>query len=89
MEFIGWLGSFCFAICALPQVIDTVKKKHADGFSHGLFWLWLFGEIFTIIYVWFEKYSVPLIVNYIFNLVLLSIIGYYKYFYGKTRKTNL
>jgi uncharacterized protein with PQ loop repeat len=89
IEFVGWLGSLCFAVCALPQVIQTVKEKNADGISHGLFWLWFFGEIFTIIYVWFDKYSLPLIVNYVFNLILLSIIGYYKYLYGKVRKTNI
>jgi uncharacterized protein with PQ loop repeat len=27
MELIGWLGSLCFAVCALPQVIQTVKEK--------------------------------------------------------------
>ena len=86
MELIGWIGGVSLAICAFPQVLQTVKQKHANGFSHGLFWLWLFGEIFTLIYVWFDKYSLPLIVNYVFNLILLSIIGYYKYIYGKTDK---
>ncbi len=84
MELFGWIGSICFALCALPQVFKTIKDGHADGFSSGSLWLWLFGEVFTIIYVWFDKYSLPLIINYIFNLILLSIIGYYKYIYGKT-----
>jgi len=79
MELVGWIGSACFAVCALPQVIKTVREKNADGMSHGLLWLWFLGEAFTIVYVWSAHFSWPLIVNYSFNLVLLSIIGYYKY----------
>lgn len=31
MELVGWIGSACFAVCALPQVIKTVREKNADG----------------------------------------------------------
>ena len=88
MEVIGWLGSACFALCALPQVVQTVKQKHADGFTHGLFWLWVFGELFTIAYVWLDKYSLPLLVNYSFNIAMLCIIGYYKYILPRLRSSR-
>lgn len=89
MELIGWLGSLCFAFCALPQAIQVHKEKNADGTSHGMLWLWIFGEIFTLIYVYSTSFSLPLVVNYCINLLILVVIVYYKYFYGKIRKTNL
>jgi uncharacterized protein with PQ loop repeat len=77
MELIGWLGSICFALCALPQAIHAYKTKSAEGITWGLLSLWFIGEILTIIYVLPKGYA-PLLFNYISNIVLLSIIIYYK-----------
>jgi uncharacterized protein with PQ loop repeat len=77
MEFIGWLGAICFAFCALPQAIHAIRFKTANGVTWGLLVLWTLGEIFTLIYV-LPKGYLPLIVNYVANLILLSIIIYYK-----------
>ena len=89
MEIIGWIGGICLSLCAFPQAIKVHKEKHADGTSHLMLLLWMIGEIFTLIYVLFAKFSLPLILNYSLNIVFVSVIVYYKYFYGKTRKTNL
>jgi uncharacterized protein with PQ loop repeat len=89
MEFIGWIGGFCLAVCALPQAIKVFKEKNADGTSHAMLWLWMFGEVFTLTYVVFEKFSYPLLINYSLNIIFVSVIFYYKYLYGKTRKTKL
>jgi len=77
LDTIGWLGAFFFAICAIPQAWQSLQEGH----SHGLSWLflifWLLGEIFMTIYVW-PTGDLPLLTNYIINLVLTSIIFYYK-----------
>ena len=79
LELIGWIGSVCLGICALPQAIQCYKEKHADGISHGLVWLWYIGELFTLIYIVLTNASIPLILNYSVNLLLLHVILYYKY----------
>jgi uncharacterized protein with PQ loop repeat len=89
MEILGWIGGFCLAVCALPQAIKVFKEKNADGTSHAMLWLWMFGEVFTLIYVLFEKFSYPLLINYSLNIVFVAVIFYYKYIYGKIRKTKL
>lgn len=89
MEIIGWLGGICLSLCALPQAIKVYREKNADGTSHLMLWLWMIGEILTLIYVCLEKFSLPLILNYSLNIVFVAIIFYYKYLYGKIRKTNL
>ena len=77
MELIGWLGSICFALCALPQAVMSYRQGHSDGMSWGLLLLWMVGEILTLIYV-APKAHWPLIFNYAGNLVLLQVIIYYK-----------
>lgn len=76
-EFFGWIGSALFAICGLPQALQSIK----DGNSRGLNWFfllaWFGGEIFTIIYVW-PKMDLPLLANYAVNLIFLGIMLKYK-----------
>ena len=55
MEIIGWLGSIMLSICGLPQAIESYKKKNSDGISWAFILLWLFGEIFALIYVVYKK----------------------------------
>ena len=77
LEYCGWLGSLLFALCGLPQAIQSYKDKN----SYGLNWLfiiaWFFGEIFTLVYI-IPKGDIPLIVNYSVNLIFVVIIAYYK-----------
>jgi hypothetical protein len=89
MEILGWLGGIFLSICAFPQVIKVSREKNADGMSHLNLWLWFFGEVFMLLYVVFQQFSLPLLLNYSLNLVFVTIMIYYKYLYGKTRKTKL
>lgn len=76
-EVVGWLGAFFFAICSLPQVIQSVRDGHSDGLAWLFLIFWLLGEIFMTIYVW-PTGDLPLLSNYIINLFLTAIIFYYK-----------
>ena len=73
---IGYLGGFLLAICAIPEVIRTIKDKRCHlGWPFLL--LWFFGEVFMMIYsVWLWDY--PLMFNYGFNITLLSVMLFYK-----------
>lgn len=78
-EIIGLIGAFAFAISALPQAWKSYDEGHSRGVSAGLLWLWLIGEVFTLIYT-LPLWKIPLLLNYGGNLVLLLIIMYYKYY---------
>ena len=78
IEVVGWVGAICFSICALPQAYKTWKIKHADDLSALFLWLWTIGEVCMLVYVW-PRQDWPLIVNYVFNLVCLIVILYYKW----------
>jgi len=79
LDFFGWIGSILLSFCGLPQAIDSFKNKSSQGVTWGLILMWLFGELFTLIYV-FPKSDFPLIFNYATNIIFISIIGYYKVF---------
>lgn len=80
MEFFAWLGSFLLGICALPQSWKSMKDKETVGVSPYFLWIWLLGEAFTFIYVLFERFSVPLLINYVLNILFISVILWYYYF---------
>lgn len=87
LESIGWLGAFFFAICAVPQAWKSFKEKHSDGISLSFIVLWLLGEIFMLVYVGFQPtFDWPLITNYIVNLLLTTVIFWYKL--RPTRRTS-
>lgn len=79
LEIVGWVGSMLFAFCALPQLILTVKQKHAKGLSWGFINMWAMGEILCFIYVFMQpQVQIPLLANYVLNFAMLCIIIYYK-----------
>ena len=73
LEVIGWVGSFLFMFCGLPQVWACYKQGHGEGLSWIFLLMWLGGEVCTLIYVW-PKGHLPLLTNYVLNILLL--LGY-------------
>jgi uncharacterized protein with PQ loop repeat len=74
---IGWVGSILFAICGLPQAIQSIRDGHSRGLNWGFLVCWTGGEIFTISYVW-PKADYPLLANYFANMIFLLIMLRYK-----------
>ena len=85
-EYIGWLGAFFFAICAIPQVVKTYRTRETGDLSFMFLLLWLLGEIFTFTYIIIDDLEIgithfPLYTNYIFNIVLVVYLVYAKKVY--------
>lgn len=77
IETMGWMGSLMLAVCGFPQAWMSWKQGHSRGVSSGLLWLWGGGEVLALGYV-IALGNAPLIVNYLCNLVSVSIIVWYK-----------
>jgi uncharacterized protein with PQ loop repeat len=77
LEYIGWIGSIAFAICGLPQAYNSYKTGNSRGSSFGFLFLWLIGEVFTLVYV-YPKSHEPLIFQLIWNIIFILIILRYK-----------
>ena len=76
---IGWISNNLLAWCALPAVLDIIEKGTADGYSGVFLAMWLVGEILGVVYmVRQKKVLYPILFNYSVNILLISIIVYYK-----------
>lgn len=75
---LGIIGATLLSVCGLPQAILSFKQKHSDGMSTMFLILWTLGEICCLAYVCLTIADLILIANYVFNLLLLIVIIYYK-----------
>jgi uncharacterized protein with PQ loop repeat len=76
MESIGYIGGLFLTICAIPEVVRTIQDKRCHIGWYMLV-LWFLGECFMIIYA-FSLKSPPLILNYVFNFFVVTIMLIYK-----------
>jgi len=77
---LGWIGTVCFSLCGVPQVLKCIHHGNADGLAPLFLFLWLGGEICYVVATLQEFGWVPwLLTNYIVNLVCLCWIIRYKF----------
>ena len=77
METLGWIGGILLAVCSVPELIKTIKTKTCS-LSWGFLLLWWFGELFIMIPVIAKSMPFFLTFNYTLNLLIISILIYYK-----------
>lgn len=75
MEFaalLGWIATFLFTVCFIPQIIKTLKTKTVEGLS---FWLLFIQFVANIIALWYATLITqpPLQIKYALALVFLGI----------------
>ena len=91
--YLGWFGAFLFSVCAIPQVLKTMKTREADDLSICFLLMWFFGEIFTLIYILIDDSLLlithyPLYVNYVANIVMITYLLWAKKKYSKKVTTT-
>ena len=77
MNACGWLGAIYLAFCGLGPVIEAIR----DGYTTvpwSLLIPWYLGEILVLIPVAARIKSKFLVFNYVANILLISILIYYK-----------
>lgn len=77
IDVFGWLSSLLFCICGAPQAYLSFREKTSAGISTSFLLLWIGGELLGIIYI-LPKNDYPILINYLINLIFISIILYYK-----------
>jgi uncharacterized protein with PQ loop repeat len=76
MEIIGWIGGIFLSLCAIPEMLRAIKDKRCY-IGHGMLFFWGVGEICLFIYE-FKTMAWARIINYLFNIICISILYYYK-----------
>lgn len=67
-ELFGYLYSFCFLVCYIPQIYKIIKTKNVEGISLWMFFLTILGYIFQIMYQWLGIGWKP-------SLIMNSVLG--------------
>lgn len=85
LEILGYIAGFLLAICGAPQAVQSYKQGDSKGVSLQFLWLWMIGELgmtaYTLLKIGFDG---PLMLNYTFNIVVISFIMRYYYFPRRT-----
>ena len=71
-QFLGWMATFLFTICYIPQIIKTQKTKTVEGLS---FLLLFISFVANIIALWYSMLinQAPLQVKYVFGIIFVGI----------------
>ena len=72
-EIIGYVAAFCTTLAFLPQLIHTLKVKHTEGVSLGMYSLFVIGIVLWLVYGVLID-AMPVIVANVITLVFASII---------------
>jgi len=75
-EYLGYLGGFLLAICGIPEAYKAIKEKQCNV-GNGMLFTWLTGEMCLFFYV-IPTQDLSLILNYLTNIIIVSILVYYK-----------
>lgn len=75
----GWTATTLLMVCAIPQVYKTVRTGHVRDISILMWWTYLVGHIFALIYAALI-YQPPLLAKYIVNIIIsiTIIVLYYR-----------
>ena len=73
---LAMIGSIALATCGVPEAIKAYETEECT-IGYTMLLLWLVGEICLVIYV-IQTSQYVLLINYGFNILLVSIMLYYK-----------
>lgn len=77
IELLGIVGSLTLSICAVPQVIESIRTGYS-GMNIQMLWLWLIGALLMLVYSFILYSDVILLLTYSSAIIFSSIILYYK-----------
>jgi len=72
-QLLGWIATFLFTICYVPQIIKTTRMKTLDGVSIVMFLVQLIANVVALWYAILISQP-PLIFKYALGIIFLSIV---------------
>ena len=85
IEIIGLAAGVCTSAASIPQIVTTIKKKHAADVSPIMFVVLLAGNILWT-YYGFRKSDIPISATNILAVLLDMVMLFLRYKYHHTLK---
>jgi len=73
---LGWVGNLLLAGCGVPAAIYAVWNQQSEV-AMVLLVPWFAGEVITLLYIALSTRQAPLIVNYVVNIICITVMMYY------------
>jgi uncharacterized protein with PQ loop repeat len=86
IESVGYIGGLLLALSGLPQALKSLREGRTGDISTALLWMWVVGEGFMFVYTAVKAPTVPLLLNFGANFVLVGLITWY-YYFPRAQKT--
>jgi len=80
IHILGYLAMICLMTASIPQAIKSYKDGHSKGMAGGYLILLLSGFTLMTTYLFLTKPIIPVVINYISNIIMMLVIAYYKLF---------
>lgn len=68
----------CLITAAIPQAMKSIRDGHSNGIAGGFLILLLAGFGLMSLYLVLTKPIIPILINYLCNIILMLVISYYK-----------
>jgi uncharacterized protein with PQ loop repeat len=85
ISLIGYIAMACLITSGIPQALRSIKQGNSNGIAGGFIILTLSGFVLMSLYLLLTKPIIPVLLNYSCNIIVMSVIGYYKLW---PRKSN-
>jgi uncharacterized protein with PQ loop repeat len=83
IEWLGHIGAFLLVVCAIPQFLKTMISKDVSGVSPTMLVCWAGGCASMGLYVLLTTAQMPLLINYAFNTVVVTLTAIFYFVYRK------
>lgn len=70
---LGWIATFLFTVCYIPQIVKTIRSKTLGGLSVTLFVIQIIANIDALAYATLINQR-PLQIKYTLALIMLSMV---------------
>jgi uncharacterized protein with PQ loop repeat len=83
---LGWIATFLFTVCYIPQIVTTLRTKTVRGLSFSLLFIQFIANIVAL---WYATLIVqpPLQIKYVLGILfLLFCMGVYLHVFYKHDK---
>ena len=86
LQICGWIGSFCYAVSAIPQAYTSIRQGHSDGVNPWFMLLMVMGGLGSFLFVSPNIMdNLPLVINFVCSGSASAVVLFYCFHRRKSK----